>query len=309
MKIPRLGRRPNRTGLPLAAHPTQSGQTVPSPSALEGAELDVVEPPLYVEAMIADFEANDFGSFFNLGYWGTGDASTGRDAAQRALAELTIAEAQIGPDDIVLDVASGFGGLGRLLAERGHRGPTLSVDLSFRSLSVAATKAPGGHFVQADACHLPIASHSIDTVVSLEAMMHFSSRARFFSEVSRVLKPSGRLVTTDILFSPNAVDAHDHYERLLSGFGPWPEPSSSPEQIRTEAQRCGLHRVRTIDLTDDTKKSYFAPVEGSRPYAAEFSQTAAAQAFVHLHLSDSFVLTFDSYVKKDFENPFPEGAR
>lgn len=95
----------------------------------------------------------------------------------------------------VLDVACGTGyGLG-ILRERAAG--VVGVDLALDAARVAQREA---EVLVADGTKLPFADRSFDVVVSFETIEHLSDRARFVSELSRVLTIDGLLV----LSTPNA---------------------------------------------------------------------------------------------------------
>ncbi|MEI8340190.1 MAG: class I SAM-dependent methyltransferase [Verrucomicrobiota bacterium] len=99
----------------------------------------------------------------------------------------------------VLDVATGGGHTGLLLAELGHE-VTLS-DLTEPMLQRAreAAEARGlvVHFRQHPAEALPYPDCSFDLVTCRVAPHHFSEPARFVSEVSRVLAQEGHFLLID----------------------------------------------------------------------------------------------------------------
>ncbi len=69
--------------------------------------------------------------------------------------------------------------------------------------------------VFADACRLPFRDASLDTVVILEVVEHLPNPTNAFSEISRVLKPQGRLLLTIPFLYPIHDAPHD-YQRYTS---------------------------------------------------------------------------------------------
>ncbi|MDP2660833.1 MAG: bifunctional 2-polyprenyl-6-hydroxyphenol methylase/3-demethylubiquinol 3-O-methyltransferase UbiG [Dehalococcoidia bacterium] len=96
----------------------------------------------------------------------------------------------------VLDLGCGGGLLSEPLARAGAR--VEGVDLSLASLSQARRHAEQGslhvHYSQAQAEALPYKDDSFDTVIAFDVLEHLSNLGMAIEEVSRVLRPGGRLI-------------------------------------------------------------------------------------------------------------------
>jgi len=105
--------------------------------------------------------------------------------------------AQFAAGQRILDVASGAGfGLQML---RGVQSWPIGLDYDAAALNEVRRLEPTAPLVQADATCLPLASASIDLVVSFETLEHVPDARAMVFEIRRVLKPGGRLV----LSTPN----------------------------------------------------------------------------------------------------------
>ena len=92
----------------------------------------------------------------------------------------------------VLDLAAGTGDFCRELESRGMR--PVGMDFSFGMLHHARTSAP---LAQADALRLPVSDAAFDGVTCGFALRNFVDLAAFFREVSRVVRPGGRVALLD----------------------------------------------------------------------------------------------------------------
>jgi SAM-dependent methyltransferase len=137
--------------------------------------------------------------WLNLGLWeGDGGDPDEAPAAVRRLVETIAEELPRGGD--VLDVGNGLGEQDPVIAETAETRTLVAINITLSQL--LAGKAPlaeaGAHAVNADATRLPLRSGTFDGVISVEAAFHFPSRALFFAEALRVLRPGGVLTMSDI---------------------------------------------------------------------------------------------------------------
>jgi ubiquinone/menaquinone biosynthesis C-methylase UbiE len=97
---------------------------------------------------------------------------------------------------VALDVGSGPGNVTASLADAaGPDGLAIGVDVSVPMLTraVHAQAGPNTVFVHADAQRLPLRDQTVDAVVSIAALQLVPDPAKALAEMSRVLRPGGRL--------------------------------------------------------------------------------------------------------------------
>lgn len=124
--------------------------------------------------------------------------------ASRQLARLGDLKA----DQQVLDIGCGPGGASRLLAtEIGCR--VIGADLTSRFIEMAQwlNHATGLNesvtCLTADACHLPLADHSIDVIWSQHTLMNIEAQSQLMHEIGRVCRPQGHLLLHEIVQGDN----------------------------------------------------------------------------------------------------------
>lgn len=147
--------------------------------------------------------------FINLGYWQGNPASL--DEASRDLARLVAREADLGPDDVQLDIGFGYGDQDFLWAQEFGPKEIIGMNIATEQIDIATRRAAELglsdriRFEFGSAVDLPRADASCTKVTALESAFHFPSHDRFFAEAHRVLQPGGKLVTADITVRPNPV--------------------------------------------------------------------------------------------------------
>ena len=118
--------------------------------------------------------------------------------------ERAVDRADLDPGDAALDVCCGTGDLALELAKRVRReGRVIGSDFSERMLDLAREKAverdvPQVRFEWADALDLPYEDESFDAVTVGFGVRNLADLDLGISEMTRVLKPGGRLVILEI---------------------------------------------------------------------------------------------------------------
>jgi SAM-dependent methyltransferase len=137
--------------------------------------------------------------WLNLGLWeGDGSDAAEASAAVRRLVATLAADLPVGRT--ILDVGNGLGEQDRLIAEVANPHTLIALNItesqlrSGRAVLASASAIP----VNGDATRIPLRDASIDGVICVEAAFHFDSRAAFFAEAFRVLRPGGVLTMSDV---------------------------------------------------------------------------------------------------------------
>lgn len=119
----------------------------------------------------------------------------------------------------ILDVACGGGELSLKLTERGCK--VYGIDMSENAISSAKRLSERAkitcEFELGDAEHLPYSDEYFDKIICSSSLEHFRDDLKALKEMSRVLKPSGKLVlTADSLTYPISSELKEKHRKLAS---------------------------------------------------------------------------------------------
>jgi len=163
----------------------------------------------------------------------------------------------------VLDVGCGIGGSSRILA-RDYGFSTTGITISPQQVRRATELTPEGldaKFKVDDALNLSFPDNSFDVVWSIEAGPHMPDKAKYASEMLRVLKPGGTLVVADWNQRDDRRKPLNFWEKpvMRQLLDQWSHPAfSSIEGFSEQLEETGLveGEVVTTDWTQETLPSW-----------------------------------------------------
>jgi SAM-dependent methyltransferase len=198
--------------------------------------------------------------------------------------------------DTLVDLGTGTGSLARGFAARGCNvtGVDISAQLleQAKDLSFQEGVAVDFRFAKAEETGLPDASFD---VVSAGQCWHWFDRPRAAHEVSRILKPDGRVLIPHFDWLPLSGNIVDVTEKLIQKYNPvWYEGYGNKVGIYPD----WLRDLGEADFVDIQTFSFDLPA----PYSADaWRGRIRASSGVGASLSDEDVVKFDAELKSLLE--------
>lgn len=246
--------------------------------------------------VITGYDAKPMERPMHLGYWSEPPAWTMEidagafETARAALIERVTDLVQPSPDMQLLDAGCAPSGFLEAFATRAPGMALTGLNADWRQLQACKRLDLGNSsltLTEADACDLPFQDSCFDRVVCAETMIHLRSRAAFFTEARRVLRPDGTLVISDLAVqAPRYAAPWDKtvMERALQmGYGPWPEVWVKPEGLVEIARQAGMRLVASRNWTVHTLPSYRLATPGNEAVPGWNPSAGEVMRWLHMN--------------------------
>ena len=177
----------------------------------------------YNDAVIADFYQSLWGgSDIHIGLFATGNETVAEASKAMTLHLLELAGVTAGQK--VLDIACGYGGTLRILADMGCFAAGIDISETCVSIARAANASAGFDDISVslgDFHAIDSEPATWDVVICQEAIIHSADRSKVFAEAYRVLRSGGAFAFSDILTAPGAdlAKVEAAYARLRADAG------------------------------------------------------------------------------------------
>jgi SAM-dependent methyltransferase len=186
--------------------------------------------------------------WLNLGLW-EGDGTDPSEAAIAVRRLVTRMAADLPTGGDVLDVGNGLAAQDLVIADVSSARSLTALNITVSQLRAGRERLAAAHAnpVNGDASRMPFGVETFDGVISVEAAFHFPSRARFFAEAYRVLRPGGVLTISDVpvLRFPSTPREALAGFAMLRLWGIRAHAAATPLEIEHQVSAAGFDDVRS----------------------------------------------------------------
>jgi MPBQ/MSBQ methyltransferase len=146
--------------------------------------------------------------------------------AQRRLVKKSIDLLGISRGDKVLDVACGKGASTFMIANLHPDCIVTGIDLLSSNIDASRALYGGNHnlrFLRDDAMNINFGDGTFDKIICIEAAFHFPDRHKFISEAYRLLKPGGKFLVVDFMWTDDKsrLPVHDLAAEIVKKEWQW----------------------------------------------------------------------------------------
>ena len=149
------------------------------------------------------------------------------------------------PAGQALDAACGTGRHTAYLSSLGHE--VIGIDATPEMLAIAKSKTPSARFKVADLASMPLPDSSMDLAVCSLALTHCRNLRQVLSELSRVLKPAGVAVISDVHPFVVMLGSHSEYPETDNRSGFVRNHVHLPSDYLSAFREAGLDVVQCIE--------------------------------------------------------------
>nr|AAS47557.1 putative methyltransferase [symbiont bacterium of Paederus fuscipes] len=190
----------------------------------------------------------DGSDYRNIGYWDE-TTTTQHEASERLQdALLDFIPEKSGR---ILDAACGMGASTRHLLEYYPADNIWAINISEKQIEATRRNVPGCHAQVMNAVDLSFEEGFFDNILCIEAAFHFETRQKFLEEARRILRPGGRLVLSDVLFSSS--ERLEQYPIFPSAIN----HLNDTEEYRRLLKDTGFSQVEIEDVSDEVWGAHF----------------------------------------------------
>lgn len=251
----------------------------------------------------------------------------GRTVAQTRIRRRFLRLLRLRPGERVLEVGCGSGVVLRdVAATVGRRGEVVGVDPSRRAIAAARRlcRAPGHRAIAlrvADGMNLPFREGRFDAAIAVTVVLHVADPAGLVREMTRVVRPGGRIGLQDQDFGTLALSHPDPEltDRILRGvIGRIYEEPYSGRRLPALLRAAGLEHVRLqTEVYQDTELEPYSKtfLERRAEHAVRFGIVDAPAAqrwldgFTALVAEGAFVMTLNFYGAVGVKPDRPRSSR